>query len=136
MKYQYCLNCKEFKPDYSNNLTDDIAFGKPVMELCNHPEFLTDGTVFYSGNDFEIPGYLGTHWPTFVTVDLLETKKINAICFKLWDWNDPCNIISKNKRVENKNMEYAYRLLVSADRREWIVLFDSSDDKEGQKYKR
>lgn len=111
----------------------DYASGKPVMELCNHPEYLTDDSETYGGNDEKEPGYLGTHWPSFITVDLIEKPEIiRAICLKLWDWQDPCN---KDPQKENsKEMQYAYRLLVSSDRILWNVLFDSADclQKEGK----
>lgn len=102
------------------------------MELCNHPEYLTDASETYGGNDAKKPGYLGTHWPSFITVDLIEKQTIGAICLKLWDWDDPCN--KDPQKENNQEMQYAYRLLVSSDRMLWNVLFDSADclPKEGK----
>lgn len=107
------------------NAVDDLALGKPVLELCNHPQYLTDEIDEYGGNDRERPGYLGTHWPTFVTVDLLREENVGAICFKLWDWEDSFN--KDPNKSANKDMRYAYRILVSVDRISWIVLFDCAD---------
>ena len=108
-------------------VTEDIAFGKPVMEFCNHPEFLTNDAEVYGGNDSDQPGYLGTHWPTFVTVDLIDKKTVGVICLKLWDWEDSCNQAANKEN--NKEMQYAYRLLISEDRKLWTVLFDCADSK-------
>lgn len=110
----------------------DLAFGKPVMDLCNHPEYLTDDTEEYGGNDSSAPnykhGYLGTHWPTFITVDLLNVEKVGAICLKLWDWKDPLNI--DPKKNTKQDMQYAYRLLASEDLFHWTVIFDCADVKD------
>ena len=116
--------------DAGRTPNEDFASGKPVMELCNHPEYLTDATAEYGGNDRDKPGYLGTHWPAFVTVDLLAEKKVGAICFKLWDWEDPAN--KDPKKGKSQNMRYAYRLMVSGDRRKWTVLFDSAKPPSGK----
>lgn len=104
---------------------NDLAFGKPVMESCNHPEYLTNATICYGDN--EKKGYLGTHWPNFVTVDLLKIKKVGAISFKLWDWEDPNN--KDSDKSKKKDMQYAYRLLVSKDLVNWTILFDCADIK-------
>lgn len=104
----------------------DYAYGKPVMELCNHPEYLTDDSEFYGGNDEKHPGYLGTHWPSFITVDLIEKQTIGAICLKLWDWGDD-EFNKDPQRRKKQEMQYAYRLLVSSDRNFWSVLYDSAD---------
>lgn len=112
----------------------DLAFGCPVMELCNHPEFLTDGTEDYGGNDKERPGYLGIHWPAFITVDLGRPQTVGAVCFKLWDWDDPLNKAPWSE--ENKKMLYAYRLLVSEDRQKWKVLHDCAELGEESRFRR
>jgi len=62
--------CKHISTEYATvvdqappSAVDDLALGKPVLELCNHPQYLTDAIDEYGGNDRARLGYLGTHWP-------------------------------------------------------------------------
>lgn len=76
---------------------------------------LTDGDVT-NYNEFE--GYLSVIAPATITLDLEKVEKVQTIQFLLWD---NCG----GEKSENCNRKYQYRLLTSADGRQWRVLFDT-----------
>ncbi len=76
---------------------------------------LTDGNVT-NYNEFE--GYLSVIAPATITLDLEKVEKVQTIQFLLWD---NCG----GEKSENCNRKYQYRLLTSADGRQWRVLFDT-----------
>lgn len=99
---------------------ENLALGKPVAEPIVRPELLTDGLV--SGYD-GMEGFTLFPWPGYATVDLGQPQLIKTIRFLLWD-NRGRGIGPADPRG------YKYRLLVSSDRQDWTVLFDTG----GQAY--
>lgn len=79
---------------------------------------ITDGdTAHYN----EFCGYMSVVAPGTITLDLEEVQPIQTIQFLLWD---NCGF----QKTENCNRKYQYRMLVSTDKKEWHVLFDTFRD--------
>jgi len=96
----------------------NVALGRPVVEPVGESEAATDGIVTgYTGSK----GYAHFRWPDNLTVDLGQTHDLVAIRMLLWDGLGS----GKGHRAQRS---YKYRLLVSADAREWKVLFDTNGD--------
>ncbi len=107
----------------------DLAQHKKVLEVCNHPKFMTDPTFLgYNGQT----GYCGIHHPTALTVDLKSAHNIGLIQFLL---NDPDEDFCHG----DNERKYYFRVLVADDYTqqssnnnapnknmiEWKVLYDS-----------
>lgn len=91
----------------------NIAKNKKVFEYCNSPQFLTIPNLDTFTTTDGTSGYCGTHWPAYLTIDLQDNYDIAYIRFFLW------------KHRSNPNNKYRYRLLLSADRTEWTVIYDT-----------
>ena len=107
----------------------DLAKRKKVLEVCNHPKFMTDPTFLgYNGQT----GYCGIHHPTALTVDLKGVHNLGLIQFLL---NDP----EEDYCHGDNERKYYFRVLVADDYTqessgneapcknliEWKVLYDS-----------
>lgn len=103
---------------------DDLACGRNVLELCNHPEQLTrkefDG---YDGTG----GYCGVHTPSYLTIDLGQERSVGLIQMMLMDQ------LCDNNHGERERLYY-YRVLATDDYTDnstdkdkilWKVLYDS-----------
>lgn len=109
----------------------DLAAQKPVLELCNHYEQLTDPE--FGGYDGK-SGYCGVHAPASLTIDLGELdadeeRELGLVQLLLFD-----PIVDRNHGVEGAERRYHYRVLVAEDFAskqtdkdcwEWKLLFDS-----------
>ena len=109
----------------------DLAVDKPVLELCNHYEQLTDPD--FGGYDGK-SGYCGVHAPASLTIDLGEIapdeeRELGLVQLLLFD-----PIVDKNHGKKGAERRYHYRLLVAEDFAstqtdkdcwEWKLLFDS-----------
>lgn len=109
----------------------DMAAQKPVLELCNHYEQLTDPD--FGGYDGK-SGYCGVHAPASLTIDLGEIapdeeRELGLVQLLLFD-----PIVDTNHGAKNAERRYHYRLLVAEDFAskqtdkdlwEWKLLFDS-----------
>ncbi|MBO7299867.1 MAG: discoidin domain-containing protein [Tidjanibacter sp.] len=100
----------------------NVALGKRVLEECNTPEAMLDGS--YKKFD-GTKGYCGVHVPAYLTIDLGKNYEIGYIRFLLMN-------PGKNENNHNsKPREYFYRILVSEDTpyingsTKWSVLYDS-----------
>lgn len=101
--------------------SNDLALHKKVLEYCNHYHYLTSGKEIEYDNK---SGYCATHWPAYLTVDLEREYDLRQISFQLWDYEDPNNkLADKAKYIDQI---YAYRLLLSSDKRSWQVIHDTA----------
>lgn len=95
----------------------NVALGKSVEEPINNAVAATDGVVTgYTG----MRGFAEFPWPGTLTVDLGQTHALSSIRFLLWD--------GLGKGGQRDNRIYYYRLLVSADRHDWIVIHDTLNE--------
>lgn len=79
---------------------------------------VTDNDI---SNYNEFDGYVSVMAPATITIDLEEVQPVQTIQLLLWD---NCG----GQKSENCNRKYQYRLLTSADGKEWRVLFDTFRD--------
>lgn len=130
MKYKVLPNVNQDIniSDYLENNIDvkDYAQGKKVLELCNHPEQLTDDEfIGYNGQ----LGYCGTHHPTYLTIDLDKSCNVGLIQFLLFDpeedYNHGPNERKYHFRVLVADDYISEKKVVDKDTIKWKVLYDS-----------
>lgn len=118
---------KEFSAKKANKQQDiriegtDLAENKPVLELCNHHEQLTN--PLFDGYD-GVSGYCGVHTPAYLTIDLEKPQDIGLIQFLLFD-----SYVDNNHGYRERL--YYYRILAARDQScdkdnwEWTVIYDT-----------
>lgn len=96
----------------------NVALNKKIEEnWWRRPEELTNGIILeYDDTN----GFAEAIWPNILTLDLEKEYEISVIRFLLWDGRG---------NLANKKSEriYKYRLLVSTDHRNWLVVYDTYD---------
>ena len=99
----------------------DLAENKPVLELCNHHEQLTN--PHFDGYD-GVSGYCGVHTPAYLTIDLEKPQEIGLIQFLLFD-----SYVDNNHG--DRERLYYYRILAAQDQTcdkddwVWTVIYDT-----------
>jgi len=95
----------------------NVALNRPVSEDTVNGAEITDGvTLGYTA----YRGFGWFRWPGSTTLDLGEEINLKGVRFLLWDdLGDP-----SHRRAAR---QYGYRLLVSRDKLNWRILYDTSN---------